>query len=97
MVEEVSKKSININNHKSTIETNDKKVFLTLGNNGAIKLGSGINLPEADDDNIIDYKGVLRYNQEMGTVEYCDGESWRTISTDDSVENNSTIMWSLLF
>lgn len=93
----MSNSSIKINNHTSTIETNDSKVFLTLGDKGAIKIGSGDNLPESGSSNISEYKGVLRYNDELNILEFCDGEQWQAILTDNGNESNSMIMWSLMF
>lgn len=84
--------AININHDTCTISTNNNELLI-LSDKGAVKLGSGSYLDEIP--NLDEYKGALRYNEDKGVIQYCDGIKW--IDIDGDYKQTSLITWSLLF
>lgn len=89
--------AININHKENIISVKDE--LLKISTTGAVKIGNGKYLNELDDISEIepsdDYKGALRYNEDLGLMEYCDGKQWRTIN--GQYKQTSNIVYSLLF
>ena len=93
-------KAININHNDASLTTHDKS-FIQLSKNGAVKIGYGKNLSESTIDNIaqdtlMDYIGAMRINETTKKLEYCDGKSWITISTEEDVRQ-IPMVYSFLF
>lgn len=91
--------SININHTKGTISTNDNSM-LTIQTDGAVKIGNGTYLRELDNKNIDisirnEYKGAIRYNDDRGCLQVCDGTHWKDIK--GYYKQTSNLVWSLLF
>lgn len=90
--------SININHNTTTISTDDDSM-LSITEKGAIKIGNGMYLDELGNPLEIEpkekYRGALRFNEEKGILQYCDGTRWRDIN--GQYKQVSEIVWSLLF
>lgn len=91
--------SVNINHNDSIISSSNDDL-LCITQKGAIKIGDGTYLDELDKNvKMIEpnekYKGALRYNKELGLLQYCDGIRWRNI--DGKYKQTSNIVYSLLF
>lgn len=90
--------AVNID-HKNGIIYAENDGLLKITEKGAIKLGNGIYLDEGGNTVDIEpreeYKGALRYNEELGLLQYCDGYSWRNVNGE--YKQTSQIIWSLLF
>jgi len=91
--------SININHTEGTISTNDNSM-LTIQTDGAVKIGNGTYLRELDNKNIDisirnEYKGAIRYNDDRGCLQVCDGTRWKDIK--GYYKQTSNLVWSLLF
>lgn len=90
------KKSINIDHTEQSINVDDNSC-LTLNENGAVLLGSGITIPDTSDSiSLSNFEGSLRFNENTKKVEYCDGEKWVTLMTKDENDQESTI-FSIIF
>lgn len=88
-------KSINIDHNSGSIITSDG--FISLNENGAVKIGSGKTIGDGYNDiSISDYEGCIRFNETTKKLEYCDGIQWNEISTKD-VESKTSSVYSLLF
>jgi len=91
--------AINLDHKTSTISTDDNAV-LQLQTTGGVKIGTGLYLDELDGEvKEIEvqaaYKGAIRYNDENGCLQYCDGTKW--ININGRYNQTSNIVWSLLF
>jgi hypothetical protein len=90
--------AININHNEGSITTDNDKV-LQITDNGGVKIGNGNYLDELENpqSGVIraDYEGVIRYNSNKGTIQYCDGTAWK----DFSYNANETpgIIWAITF
>ena len=67
---------------------------------GAVKIGNGTYLRELDNKNIDisirnEYKGAIRYNDDRGCLQVCDGTRWKDIK--GYYKQTSNLVWSLLF
>lgn len=90
--------AININHNEGTITT-DNDVVLEITDNGGVKIGNGSYLDELGNPQYTeineDYQGVIRYNKSTGTVQYCDGYSWKDFSY--GVDKTPGIIWAITF
>lgn len=90
--------AINFDHNKGKIYTDDDKV-LQITENGAVKIGSGeylseLNNPE-NNESEESYKGVIRFNKNTGTVQYCDGTTWKDFAVGD--DSSTGVIWALTF
>ena len=90
--------AININHNEGSITTDNDRV-LQITENGGVKIGNGTYLSELSNpqSNYVEesYKGVIRYNDERGVIQYCDGASWKDFSY--GVEETPGIIWAITF
>ena len=90
--------AINLDHEEGIIYT-DGDGLLKITEKGAIVLGKGTYLDEMGNPAEIpvkeEYKGALRYNEDKGILQYCDGLKWRDIN--GQYKQISQIVWSLLF
>lgn len=91
------KKAINIDHSQQSINV-EGNGCLILNENGSVLLGGAITLPDTHNESISlsDYEGALRFNEETKKLEYCDGNKWIELLTNDIDSKESTI-FSLLF
>ena len=90
--------AINLNHKEGIIYTEDDKI-LQITENGAVRIGDGsylseLNNPDSDEAEE-SYKGVIRFNKNTGTLQYCDGFTWKDFSV--GIDNTSGIIWALTF
>ena len=91
--------AINLN-HKTGTIINTEDTVLTLQEKGGVKIADGTYLNELGNEVEItevkeDYKGVIRYNNDKGCLQLCDGKKWKNIN--GYYKQTSNIVWSLLF
>ena len=88
-------KSINLDHSRGKITTADG--CLILNDNGSVKVGNGMTLPNSNENGIlINYEGAIRFNEESKKLEYCNGDSWVEFSTEN-IESKDSVIYSLLF
>ena len=85
--------AININHTEGSITTDNDRI-LQITKNGAIKIGNGSFLNEANLENE-DYSGSIRYNELTKNLEYHDGKNWKAFSY--GIDETPGIIWSLTF
>jgi len=90
--------AININHNNGSIVT-DEDLILQITENGAVKIGDGTYLSEMGNPQTIGidqtYEGAIKYNKNTGTIQYCDGKSWKDFSY--GVEETPGIIWAITF
>ena len=90
--------AINLNHNEGSITIDNDKV-LQITKNGAVRIGNGNFMEEINPSNLTtilkDYEGVIRYNENTHTIQYCDGYSWIDFGT--VADKSSGIIWSLTF
>jgi hypothetical protein len=88
-------KSINIDHSSGSMITSDG--FISLNENGAVKIGSGKTIGDGYNNiSISDYEGCIRFNETTKKLEYCDGIKWIEISSND-FETKTSSVYSMLF
>ena len=93
-------KSININHPDTNIKTFDGSV-LQIAQDGAVKIGHGIDIDEDASSNIATnaleiYAGTIRFNKNTNKLEYCDGENWVEFITKKTNDDIPTV-YAMLF
>lgn len=96
----MAKKSLNINHSNSSILSSDGS-YIQLSKNGVVKIGNGTNAEDEMIDNanpmlLKDYMGAIRYNEDTEKLEYCNGNTWIELATEDE-SNNTSMVYSILF
>lgn len=90
--------AININHNEGTITTDNDKV-LQITDNGGVKIGNGSFLNELENPQsgvvLSEYEGVIRYNKNKGTIQYCDGSAWKDFSYN--TDETPGIIWAITF
>lgn len=90
--------AININHNDGSIIT-DEDMVLQISDNGAVKIGNGTYLDELGNPQTIrinsSYEGAIKYNKNTGTIQYCDGTSWKDFAY--GIDETPGIIWAITF
>jgi len=92
-----NKSSINILHPQSGMSIGgDDKKYIQLSINGGVKVGTGKNLPEDIETNILEYTGAIRFNEKKNTLQFCDGTRWVDFILDSN-DIKPSIVYSMIF